>query len=706
MCGIEKNAITLMNALVHTVLDLPPWKSGTEFWFRASPDMLDVSANRARELLRDPSWRSAVVYRDPVERFVSAYKSKCELSDKDGREHCHKVFQTAHPKPQLVADALLSASRAPPAPRCTRFDPHWAPQACFCTGLAETFPLYSHPIEFRNLTSGLEEFFRGRVNESVLGHVRRLLRDRKAVTNGSPEQGYHLTGEQQGFSAHEMVQIRAQLREVYREDYAVLPVGSDAAALEEEHKKHIREHVLERRLQKDARKKLQLQPPQAQPEQPQPQPQQPQLQPQQPQQPQQQQPQQQPRSDMPPDSAADCLRMSDPEFDRWFEDDLPPRKAAEADCKSACLHGNEHEHSAWCVAYEFTPSPRGTCKLFDDCKAKQLGVNDEASEARRQAAAERALTGAAREGWWVGKKQMPESTLQPMDLSAMDPFAVSQHLAASDPPAGASVLASHLSGALDSASASSEGSDAVDVCFVTMVHDRQSMLSARAQTERMREVFVDFRWVHRSFACHTSCDEGWEQLPRKTYAMFSESLTWRPRCRSVAKLDADGFMCIDRLRAHYDWAQLDRAYVGKETQAQWRLGSDPTSKYFLKGHDIKLERRQHKLSDTWYMQGGAYLVGRKVIEYVAQQNYSDLSTLAWEDYSFGTWIAPAAVTVRANVPGSMECHPNKLGEVDKKPAVVFHHCKTAKSFRNICGSLVRGRARATALPSGQDVGLG
>ena len=223
MCGIEKNAITLMNALVHTVLDLPPWKSGTEFWFRASPDMLDVSANRARELLHDPSWRSAVVYRDPVERFVSAYKSKCELSDKDGREHCHKVFQTARPKPQLVADALLSVSRAPPAPRCTRFDPHWAPQACFCTGLAETFPLYSHPIEFQNLTSGLEAFFRGRVNESVLERVRTLLRDRRAVTDGSPEQGEHLTGEQGGLSGHEMMQIRAQLREVYREDYAVLP---------------------------------------------------------------------------------------------------------------------------------------------------------------------------------------------------------------------------------------------------------------------------------------------------------------------------------------------------------------------------------------------------------------------------------------------------------------------------------------------------
>ena len=50
---------------------------------------------------------------------------------------------------------------------------------------------------------------------------------------------------------------------------------------------------------------------------------------------------------------------------------------------------------------------------------------------------------------------------------------------------------------------------------------------------------------------------------------------------------------------------------------------------------------------------------RRVIEYVARQPFSELTTLAWEDYSFGTWIASAAVTVRANVPGSMECRPNK-----------------------------------------------
>jgi hypothetical protein len=102
------------------------------------------------------------------------------------------------------------------------------------------------------------------------------------------------------------------------------------------------------------------------------------------------------------------------------------------------------------------------------------------------------------------------------------------------------------------------------------------------------------------------------------------------------------------------------------------------------------------------MQGGAYLVGRRVIEYVARQPFSELTTLAWEDYSFGTWIASAAVTVRANVPGSMECRPNKRSSAmhtaagGEMPAVVFHHCKSARSFRSICGATAKPPAARRA----------
>ena len=32
-------------------------------------------------------------------------------------------------------------------------------------------------------------------------------------------------------------------------------------------------------------------------------------------------------------------------------------------------------------------------------------------------------------------------------------------------------------------------------------------------------------------------------LNQKAYAMLNESLFWQPRCRSVVKMDFDGFFC-------------------------------------------------------------------------------------------------------------------------------------------------------------------
>ena len=46
--------------------------------------------------------------------------------------------------------------------------------------------------------------------------------------------------------------------------------------------------------------------------------------------------------------------MSDPEFDRWFEDDLPQRKATEG--LQVRVLATASTSTAWCVAYEFTPA--------------------------------------------------------------------------------------------------------------------------------------------------------------------------------------------------------------------------------------------------------------------------------------------------------------------------------------------------------------
>ena len=62
------------------------------------------------------------------------------------------------------------------------------------------------------------------------------------------------------------------------------------------------------------------------------------------------------------------------------------------------------------------------------------------------------------------------------------------------------------------------------VCIVTMVHDEVSRTLAEAQTRRMTQVFPDATgWVHRTFSCNTTCKEGWELLPQKTYTMLADS---------------------------------------------------------------------------------------------------------------------------------------------------------------------------------------
>ena len=60
----------------------------------------------------------------------------------------------------------------------------------------------------------------------------------------------------------------------------------------------------------------------------------------------------------------------------------------------------------------------------------------------------------------------------------------------------------------------------------TMVHDEVSRTLAEAQTRRMSHIFSDATsWVHRTFACNQTCQEGWELLPQKTYTMLVESLS-------------------------------------------------------------------------------------------------------------------------------------------------------------------------------------
>lgn len=118
LCGVEKNGIALLNQLAARVrgqrfawFSYNPWRSGIP----PDPDALWH--------WRSPDWRRVVVLREPMERFFSAWASKCgPHRDHDGDRNCEQVFQLTH---RDNATVNTVASRLQPY---GLVNAHWAPQ--------------------------------------------------------------------------------------------------------------------------------------------------------------------------------------------------------------------------------------------------------------------------------------------------------------------------------------------------------------------------------------------------------------------------------------------------------------------------------------------------------------------------------------------------------------------------------------------------
>ena len=71
-------------------------------------------------------------------------------------------------------------------------------------------------------------------------------------------------------------------------------------------------------------------------------------------------------------------------------------------------------------------------------------------------------------------------------------------------------------------------SSLVDICFVTMISPSQlGDERVAAQAQRLRELLdgSSFTYIHRTFSCDGSaCEDKFEDLTSKTYAMLVESL--------------------------------------------------------------------------------------------------------------------------------------------------------------------------------------
>ena len=229
LCVPEKDASTSVHAMAHVANGKRPGKKlpADEFWWGLTPHRANMSAKDIRNALQSTSWRSAVVWRDPVERFLSAYVSKCLSGDHDGPRHCQRYLGFRNDSKPTIAD-VISALKERHEPVCD-WDAHWAPQACFCGGLGSDFAeLYSHRIHVSTLQSGISQLLEHRVPPPRLrdalaelsnGTVSPLEKQQRRPSFSAPTTELRLE------LGHRVVQ--RELRDMYARDYYVL----DAARL-------------------------------------------------------------------------------------------------------------------------------------------------------------------------------------------------------------------------------------------------------------------------------------------------------------------------------------------------------------------------------------------------------------------------------------------------------------------------------------------
>jgi len=168
-CRIDKNA-NIGLALFVNRLNGFTWDLGA-----SQPEQFDLEAQNINEILHDKTWRKIVLLRDPLERFLSGYLSKCiQHEDSPCVEDekyvhtpgCEKDPNFAIPNGNCMNFETFEAVKEPvsfdgfinkametfmefDAGEIDGFNVHFTPQLEFCGGLESTIGHYTH-VEFVN----------------------------------------------------------------------------------------------------------------------------------------------------------------------------------------------------------------------------------------------------------------------------------------------------------------------------------------------------------------------------------------------------------------------------------------------------------------------------------------------------------------------------------------------------------------------------
>lgn len=113
-----------------------------DVWMQNTPTRHNFSKGMLEQAFMNRSWHKAVFYREPLERFVSAYRSKCEGRNPDGLYWCQKQFGSNSTE---FAEAVHSLARLPLDKNFDHnppYDNHFQRQISFCGGLKNSLQYY------------------------------------------------------------------------------------------------------------------------------------------------------------------------------------------------------------------------------------------------------------------------------------------------------------------------------------------------------------------------------------------------------------------------------------------------------------------------------------------------------------------------------------------------------------------------------------
>ena len=131
-CRIHKAGSTALGYLLPSISSIPIPSNPSWTYYQTSD--YNLNAEAVTRILQDSKWLKVLIYRDPLERFLSAYRSKCEEFH-DGFTICDNVFHHRRPSfAQAVRSIVLQEDVNP--------DSHFLPQSSICN-LRVTFPYFT-----------------------------------------------------------------------------------------------------------------------------------------------------------------------------------------------------------------------------------------------------------------------------------------------------------------------------------------------------------------------------------------------------------------------------------------------------------------------------------------------------------------------------------------------------------------------------------